>query len=308
VRAPTPRPGIVVALFALAFVLALSPSAPAQDPGTGAPPPAATDDDLDFDPSEPDFTVINLPTNLRLPRHKLGFSLTHRFARPLGRGDFGDLVSDFFGFDGGAQIGLGLRFGLFRGTQLAIYRTSDRTTQFSLQSELVSPRRHPLGVSLQASIEGTDNFALSDPRSESEESEFSPAFSLVISRRLGARGAFYLVPRWVGNSNLSTERSGADNSTFLLGVGLRLRLYGSTYLAGEYLPRLAGYKGSFCTGDFCLGDTKSLLSFAIEKQVGGHAFQINFSNGLGTTPRQTAAEQTRDNDWFIGFNLSRKFF
>ncbi len=306
-RGSSLRVGMVSLGLAWSVGLALSSGAVAQTANaTGATAPL--DDDLDFDPAEPDFTIITLPTNLRLPRHKLGFSLTHRFARPLGRGDFGDLVSDFFGFDGGAQIGLGLRFGLFRGTQLAIYRTSDRTIQFYEQSELLSQRRHAVGVSLQASIEGTDNFGLSDPRVEGLDATFSPAFSLVISRKFGTRGAAYLVPRWVGNTSLVERQNGEDDSTLLLGIGLRVRVYGSTYLTGEYLPRLAGYKGSFCSGGLCLGDTKPLLTFALEKQVGGHAFQLNFSNGFGTTPRQTAVEQTRDNDWFIGFNLSRKFF
>ena len=36
---------------------------------------------------------------------------------------------DFFGFDSGAQIGLELRYGLARGTQIGVHRTSDRTTQ-----------------------------------------------------------------------------------------------------------------------------------------------------------------------------------
>ncbi len=297
----------------VALAIALAGPALAQDAAqpasASASAGASADEDLDFDKSEPDFTVITLPTNLRIPRHKLAFFLTHRFARDLGRGSFGDLVSDFFGFDGGAQIGLGLRFGLFRGTQLAFYRTSDRTIEFLVQSELVSPRRHPIGVSLQASIEGTDNFGLSDPQIEGNESHTSPALSLIVSRKFSSdRGAVYLVPRWVGNSNIAEQPSDPDNSTFLLGIGLRVRLWGSTYLAGEYLPRLAGYKGAFCSGDFCLGDTDSLLTFAIEKQVGGHAFQLNFSNGLGTTPRQTVVEQTRENNWYIGFNLSRKFY
>jgi len=282
----------------------------AQDPtSTPTPTSAGTsaDEDFDFDPSEPDFTVITLPKNLRIPRHKLGFFLTHRFARDLGRGDFGDLVSDFFGFDGGAQIGLGLRFGLFRGTQLLFYRTSDRTIQLAAQTELVSARRHPVGVSLQGSIEGTDNFGLSDPQGR-EDAQFSPAFSLVVSRKFGTRGAAYLVPRWVGNSAILGESTDSDDSTFVLGIGLRVRVFGSTYLTGEYLPRLAGYKGGFCSEGFCVGEADSLVTFAIEKQVGGHAFSINFSNGLGTTPRQTITEQTRDSDWYIGFNLSRKFY
>ena len=71
----------------------------------------------------------------------------------------------------------------------------------------------------------------------------------------------------------------------------------------EYHPRLAGYKGN--RGG---GDRASLISFGIEKRVGGHAFQLNFSNDLGTTPAQTARGQQGGNDWFIGFNISRKFY
>ena len=77
-----------------------TPTADAQAATTPAPP--AYDEDLDPIPAEPDFHVITLPTNLRLPKHKLDFRLTHRFARGLSEGSFGDLASDFFGFDGGA--------------------------------------------------------------------------------------------------------------------------------------------------------------------------------------------------------------
>ena len=54
-------------------------------------------------------------TNLRLPKGKMAFRLTHRFLRTLGDGDFGDLARALFGFDCGAQIGLDLKYGLFRG-------------------------------------------------------------------------------------------------------------------------------------------------------------------------------------------------
>ena len=78
---------------------------------------------------QPDFNLAALPTTLRMPLHKLAFRVTHRFTRPLGEGDFGDLASDLFGFDSGAQIGLELRYGLARGTQIGVHRTSDRTIQ-----------------------------------------------------------------------------------------------------------------------------------------------------------------------------------
>ena len=78
------------------------------------PPAASTDDDPDRDPnrSQPDFTLVNLPTTLRVPKYKSAFRVTHRFARPLGQGDFSDLAEDLFGLDSGAQIGLEYRFGI----------------------------------------------------------------------------------------------------------------------------------------------------------------------------------------------------
>src|SRR5262249_20052824 len=84
-----------------------SAPAPAPPPQAGAPSDPATR----LDPLQPDFVLSALPTTLRLPEHKLAFMVTHRFNRPLGLGDFGDLLSNFFGFDNGAQIGLELRYG-----------------------------------------------------------------------------------------------------------------------------------------------------------------------------------------------------
>jgi Membrane bound beta barrel domain (DUF5777) len=303
-----PRPLSLVAaragLVVLAWLAAV-PLARAEDP-TGAPgAPSATQaaepDDLEVDTSEPDFNVITLPTTLRLPRHKLGFRLTHRFSRDLGEGDFGDLLADFFGFDGGAQIGLGLRFGVASATQLVFYRTSDRTIQLSVQQGLLRQEGHPVALSAVVSVEGLQNFGLS--ADDNFPAEYSPAISLVVSRKLGRHGAVYVVPSWVGNTNNDAEDITTDDSTLMLGLGARVLLLPSVALVAEYNPRLAGYKG-----DRGSGDRASLLSFGIEKRVGGHSFQLNFSNDLGTTPAQTARGQQGAEGWYIGFNISRKFY
>ena len=55
------------------------------------------------------------------------------------------------------------------------------------------------------------------------------------------------------------------------------------------------------------GRPKTSFAFGFEKSVGGHAFQINFSNGFGTTYTTLARGASQD-DWFIGFNVSRKFY
>ena len=89
---------------------------------------AQSDDDSVLKPAEPDFTLIGLPTSLRLPLFKSAFRVTHRFIRPLGDGDFGDLTSDLFGLDNGAVISLEYRFGIIPNGQIGIHRSSNAKT------------------------------------------------------------------------------------------------------------------------------------------------------------------------------------
>jgi hypothetical protein len=273
----------------LGFAMVAAAPALAQTP-PGTPPAAgAQEDDPDQDPNkaQPDFGLATLATNLRLPRHKMAFRMTHRFARPLGQGDLSDLVDDFFGFDSGALIGLEVRYGLVRGGQIGIYRTSDRTIQFFGQYELKSQRNFPVGVSVLATAEGTDNF----------RDSYSPGIAAVISREIGDRAALYVQPAWVNNSNPQPAELVDDNDTTMVGLGARVRVRKSTYLVLEATPRVAGHDPG-----------ATLVSFGIEQQAGGHLFQINFSNGVGTTLANVARGGSSHDDWYIGFNLSRKFY
>ena len=277
-------------LLSVFAVMLAAQAAQAQDAGAPAPAPAAQDEaedtDADINLSQPDFTVVTLPTTLRVPRFKGSFRLTHRFTRPLGQGDFGDLLEDFFGLDTGAMIGLGYRFGLARGWQTGIYRTSDRTIQFETQYNLWQQKDKPIGLNLYASMEGTDNFTDS----------YSPALGVVVSRELGTYGAVYVEPIWVNNSNPDPSEVVDDNDTFIVGIGARIRVRPTVYVVGEVIPRI-GYTPGATQG-----------SFAVEKRAGGHVFQLTFSNGIGTTMGQIARGGTGDDNWYIGFAISRKFF
>src|SRR5262245_18223535 len=253
------------------------------------------DPDRDLQISQPDFTLVNLPTTLRVPRHKGVFRLTHRFARPLGQGDFGDLLSDFFGLDNGAQIGLEYRYGIMRGTQVGIYRTSNRTIQFFAQHSTFQQGDNGLfDLDIVATIEGTENFGASTP--EGSSTSYSPTLGVVLSREMGSYGALYFEPIWVNNSNALPSDLADDNDTFLFAIGARLRIRPTVYVVGEYIPR-AGYQSGVDN-----------FSFGVEKRAGGHVFQLNFSNGIGTTMAQLARGGTDSDDWYIGFNISRKFF
>jgi Membrane bound beta barrel domain (DUF5777) len=275
---------------------AQSAGTPPAGGGDAAAAPAAPveeeRDDAVLNRAQPDFTLINLPTGLRMPKWKSAFRVTHRFTRPLGDGDFGDLASDFFGLDSGAIIGLEFRIGVAPGTQVGIQRTNDKTIQFLGQYDVKQQSESfPVGLAVYATIDGTDNFTDS----------YSPAIGLIVTRELGDHGAVYLEPIWVNNTNALPSELVDDNNTMLLGIGARIRIRPTVYVVGEVVPRLNGFDpGSTAT------------SFAIEKRVGGHAFQMVFTNSFGLTMAQVARGGIQNEDgsdnWYLGFNISRKFF
>lgn len=250
-------------------------------------------DDLEVDVAEPDFSIVNLPTTLRLPRHKLAFRVTHRFTRPLGQGDFGDLLGDAFGLDSSAQIGLELRFGIFGGTQFGVHRNNDQNIQFFLERNVVAQGGSPFGIAVYGSIEAFENF----------HDHYQPAIGVVLSRKLGTRGALYAFPAWVGNTYTVP---GPTLNTALLGAGARIRVVSAMSVVAEFVPRVGGFKGT--NPDDPEERAANQVSFAIENRVGGHTFQLNFNNGFGTTPAQIARGAGRGEDWYLGFNISRKFY
>jgi cytochrome c oxidase subunit II len=258
------------------------------------------------DPAEPDFTVATLPTTARLTRHRMAFRVTHRFTRPLGQGDFGDLASDLFALDSSAVVGMELRFAPTGRAQVGVYRTNDRTIElFAQHSVATQSDRFPVSVALHGSIEGQDNLGLSDP-SPGLETQYSPQVSLVLSRRLGDRGAVYVEPSWIGNTNIHPDRPGVDDGNLLLNLGLRYGIGHGMYAVAAVAPRIAGYEPLRADGS----GSAPAMSFALEHRVGGHMFQLNVSNTIGTTPAQFARAQDNAlaSDWYLGFGISRKFY
>jgi hypothetical protein len=268
---------------------AAPPVPPADAQAANPAPPAESNPDVRLDPLQPDFNLAALPTTLRLPEHKLAFRVTHRFTRSLGEGNFGDLLSNFFGFDSAAQIGLELRYGLLPGTQVGIHRTSDKTIEIFGQQNLMQqkPDGHPLGMDFIATYEGLNNM----------KDQKMGALGLLVSRKLGKIAAVYAEPMVVFNSKINPADPSTDTDTGMIGLGTRVRIRPTTYLIGEITPRFSGYRPGV-----------DQMSFAIEARAGGHTFQVNFSNGFGTTLGQLARGGIDNNSWFIGFNISRKFF
>jgi len=301
------RPATVASTAALLSILATTAAAQQSgDAPVAAPaasPAAATAtakpeivDDMSIDPAQPDFTVINLPTTLRMPRWKGAVRISHRFTRSISDGSFGDLLADGLGTDFGSVIGLEFRFGLPFGAQVAAFRTSQKTVEFFTEKEVVPQGKQlPIGISAFASLEGSNNF----------DSPHAGSIGLVASRKLGERGAVYVQPVAVRNTNPtllpSEDRDERGNriayrDTTIVGLGARISVIRNLYLTGEYAPRVGGFRGP------------AMKAFAVEKIIGGHAFQLNFSNGLGLSLADVARGTSSDDHWYLGFNLSRKFY
>jgi hypothetical protein len=214
--------------------------------------------------------------------------VTHRFLRPLGDGDVGDLAGDLFGLDNGAVIGLEYRFGIIPHGQIGIHRSSNaKTIELFGQYGVLRQSTAKLDLSAWVSVEGTDNL----------QENHSPTLGAIVSRSFSEWVAVYVEPMWVNNTNsLPSELVDHNNTTFV-GVGARVRIRPTVYLTGDAAPRVAGFEPGV-----------NYAAFAIEKRVGGHMFQLNFANSTATTMGQLARGGLRSSDWFLGFNISRKFF
>ncbi|HEX3702221.1 MAG TPA: DUF5777 family beta-barrel protein [Vicinamibacterales bacterium] len=270
---------------------------PGDPPATAsaATPPAAPavsqdaaddDDDAVLRPLEPDFTLINLPTTLPLPLHKGNFRLTHRFNGNLRSGNFGDQASSLFGIDEGATIGFEYRVAVMKHVEAAAYRTNfDRTIQlYGKYDAFHQGKSMPLGFSAIVSVEGTNNF----------RQDYAPAIGASISRDVANIVALYAVPMWVHNTAAGT---GVTRDTGMVGLGANLKIRPTLFLTGEVTPRLAGY---------VIGDPE--YGFGISKRVGGHVFDLTFTN---TTQGTTFAQLARGgfpSSLYFGFNIARKFF
>jgi hypothetical protein len=299
---------VLIAVFASFFICSNAAAQQATDPQTpaqpAATPPRATAPSLELDQM-----VVNLPTTLPLKRHKSYFRITHRFARDLRRGSFGQLAEDLFSLDNGAVIGLEYRFGITDRVQAGVNRSIlGKTIElFGRWDALRQQDGAAFGLSATASVEGQNNLRL-DPQ---------PGVSVTLSRMHGTRLAVYATPTFVKDAHTPTLRvdhgdhdhggeeadhadpieiPGEDkNDTAFVGLGMRLRVLETMSVVAEVSPRIYGYRPD-----------RASWNVGVEKLTRGHVMQINLGNSFGTTPGHLARGGST-HDIYLGFNMSRKF-
>ena len=244
-----------------------------------------------------------------LKRHQSYFKITHRFARDLRRGSFGQLAEDGFSLDNGAIIGLEYRYALTSSLQAGIHRSILGKTieTFAKWDVRRQSDGGPFGLSVGASLEGQNNLHL-DPQ---------PGLSATLSHLHGTWLALYANPTYVHNAHTATLRlshaghdhgtaSEADDpdanitginshDTAFIGLGTRVRIRETVSLVAEVSPRIAGYKPD-----------RAAWNAGVEKLTRGHVLQLNFGNNFDSTAGMVARGGS-PHDVYMGFNLSRKF-
>lgn len=250
--------------------------------------------------------MVTVPTTLPLQAGHSFFRLTHRFARDLRRGSFGQLAEDLFSLDSGAIIGLEYRFGLTSHLQAGVHRTIfNKTIQaFGRWDAFSQDDTRPFGLSIGASIEGSNNL----------RQDYQPAVTATVSHTWSNALAVYAAPAFVRHSHTTTlleiheghehDIPGAEDAddeqtderdTLYLGLGTRIRILPSAFVVADVSPRLTGY-----TPD------RAAWNVGIEKVTRGHVLQMNVGNNFATTPGMVARGGDRS-AVYLGFNLTRKW-
>jgi hypothetical protein len=297
-----PFPALFVAA-ALLLVIDRDPAA-AQTPAPAPLPPSDPVSATGPLPAQIDLNLINLPTTQPMAAHKGYFRLTHRFARDLRRGSFGQLAEDLFSLDQGAIIGLEYRFGITSNLQAGIHRSllSKTIMTFGRWDAIRQGESLPIALSVTGSVEGLNNL----------QENFQPAVAVTVSRTFGDRLALYATPAFVAHTHAVDFIAGHEghdhgldsdvpdehanhNDTWFAGLGARVRFSESGYITGEYTPRLHGYNPN--RGEWGVG---------IEKRTHGHTLQLNLTNSFGTTFGQLARGGS-PHDVYLGFNITRRF-
>jgi hypothetical protein len=289
--------------FAAAAVFLFAASGAAQ---TSPPPPQPPSEPVSATgplPAQIDLNLINLPTTQSIARHKSYFRLTHRFARDLRRGSFGQLAEDLFSLDQGAIIGLEYRFGITSNLQAGVHRSllSKTIMTFGRWDAIRQGDALPVGLSFTGSVEGLNNM----------QEHHQGAIAITASRTFGDRLALYATPAFVSGTHavdVIEGHEGHDHSTGLeedvhahhhdtwfAGLGGRVRFSESGYITGEYTPRLHGYDPN--AAEWGVG---------VEKRTHGHTLQLNLTNSFGTTFGQLARGGS-PHDIYLGFNITRRF-
>lgn len=227
----------------------------------------------------------------------LDFVISHRFGRINGG------AYEFFGLDE-ANIRLGLEYGLMKGLNVGIGRSSfEKTFDGYLKYRLLGQRGGARAAPV--SVVGFASIAINSLRNDNPErvlpfsSRLAYTYQLLIARKFNSDFSLQLSPTLVHRNLVATRAM--NNSLFALGVAGRYKITSRVALNAEYYYRFNATSENAMYNPLAIG-------FDIE--TGGHVFQLHFTNARAMIEKGFIGETTGDflsGDIHFGFNVSRVF-
>jgi hypothetical protein len=239
--------------------------------------------------------IINIESSKIAGKGDFYFLIAHRFSSIKNGFD------DLFGLDGAT-----IKFSFFKGIndwlQLGVARsefqkTYDINAKYRIKTQVSDG--FPVTITGFSSIginTGLDKDNLPKIQFENRLIYLS---ELLISKKFNEKLSLQIAPIFI-HENLVTNDN-QDNSQFAMAFAGRHRISKSISITGEYVPHFNRASST---------NFNDALSIGIDWQVGGHVFQLMFTNSqpLNDTHYITnATGEWSDGDVFFGFNLYRVF-
>ena len=267
------------------------PGSPASPASPASPPTSDALLAAQIEPGKSDpvgTRLIDVATPFTVGRRRLELLFTHRFDQAINEGAN---AHNLWGLDSGADVGIGLTYGLLRHLDLSVYRSSFQE-DFELAGKLQvlgQSARMPLSAAVRAGADLLGRLGVEDPH--------RPFAQLLLARNLAAGWNVFASPSWVHDTPLL-------RNAWNVPVGVTAPLPGKWLLDGEVIA------GNRALRDVP-GASRLAWHAAFAKQIGWHRFQIVLGNSRATTVDQIVggdfAGGFTTHDLRLGFNLVRYF-
>jgi hypothetical protein len=215
------------------------------------------------------------------------FIISHRFGDIYQNGPE-SILYNFFGFDGGANMRIGLDYGINDWIMVGGGRNIPVSVSFYTDASFISDTTNAL----------LDSFFVD---------RFSYSYQLLIARKFSDIFSMQLMPTLIHRNLVATREE--KNDVFAMGVAAKVNVTPTLALSGEYFYTLpnqlpAGYN--------------NYMAFGIDIETKGHVFQIQLTNSpflipeyyIGATQGSIideAANGDFDLNLRLGFNITRDF-
>jgi hypothetical protein len=238
--------------------------------------------------------VINAHSVEMLHKGNLDFRILHRF------GFLDNGLKEFFGLDE-ASMRMSFDYGLSDNFTIGIGRSTLRKElDFFLKTRLLQQAKGekpiPLSVVLAAgTMVWTEKYFAAVKPDFSDRTSYY--LQLVAGRKFTNSFSMQLSPLWLYSN---APLSGDEKNIFALGGGLRYKFSKRMAFTMDYHLAMNGLTDQ----------NTNPISVGVDRETGGHVFQLHFSNATGMNERAYIMETYGDffkGDIRFGFNLSRMF-